>query len=743
MRKLMWFSVGFAASCALAVYGDLGKWLWLAALVCFLCAAVMVALGRGKRPAVALLGAAVAVCWCLAFEVWILETPRQFDGQESCVSITASDYTWETDYGVSGDGEVELDGRRYQVRFYLDEGMALAPGDRVEGAFSLRYTPGGLQKATYHRSNGVFLVVYPESDLTVTRAESTPWQYYPAVLRNEISRIVARIFPEDTLAFAKGLLLGDTSGFTYEQDTDFKTAGIRHVVAVSGLHVSILFSLIYFVTGKRRGLSVLLGIPVLILFAAMTGFTPSVNRACIMQGLMLLAMVVQKEYDPLTALATAVLVMLAVNPMAVTSVSLQLSAGCSLGILLFSGKIREYLLHEKRLGRVPAKSPGGMLARWLAGSVSVTLGAMSLTMPLCAVYFGSISLIGIVTNLLTLWLISYIFYGIMAACALGAVWHTAGSAAAWLVAWPIRAVQWLCGVLSRVPLAAIYTCSIYVKLWVVFFYVLFVLFLKSKKKAVAAFILCAAMSLLVALGASWLEPRLDDYRVSVLDVGRGQCILVQSEGENFLIDCGGDHETAVADTVTQTLLSQGIRQLDGIILTHYDHDHAGSVPYLLERISVQKLYLPDIADDTQTRSVLSGSGPVHWVTAQQQITVGNTRLRLFPGKETKDENESSLCILFQAENCDILITGDRSMAGEWQLMQQLQLPKLEALVVGHHGAQTSTSKQLLRTAQPELAVISVGENPYGHPSEQVLQRLKAQGCRIWRTDEQGTLIIRG
>ena len=742
MRKLMWFCAGFAATCALSVYGNLGKWLLLAALLC-LFAAVLAALKKGKRAAVALMGAAVAACWCFAFELWILGTPRQYDGKETKVSITASDYTWETDYGVSGDGEAMLDGRCYQVRFYLDEGMSLAPGDRVEGTFRLRYTPGGAQEATYHRSDGVFLIAYPKGDIAVTRAESTPWQYYPAVLRNEILHIMERIFPADTLAFAKGLLLGDTSDLTYQQDSDFKTAGIRHVVAVSGLHVSILFSLVYFLTGKRRGLSAILGVPVLVLFAAMAGFTPSINRACIMQGLMLLAMVAQKEYDPLTALATAVLVMLGANPMAITSVSLQLSAGCTLGILLFSGKIREYLLHEKRLGKLPTRTPASAFVRWFAGSVSVTVGAMGLTMPLCAVYFGSISLIGIVTNLLTLWLITYIFYGVMAACILGALWPAAGAGAAWLVAWGIRAVQWLCSVFSQIPLAAIHTCSIYVTLWLIFFYVLFVLFLRSRKKPVVAFALCAVISLVAALGASWLEPRLDDYRVSVLDVGSGQCILVQSEGENFLIDCGGDDEEAVAEEVSQTLLSQGVWQLDGIILTHYDHDHAGAVPNLLTRMSVGKLYLPDIADDTQIRATLSASAPVCWIDQEQEIAVGNTRLHLFPGEDGKDENESSLCILFQAENCDILITGDRSTAGEWKLLQQTQLPKLEVLVVGHHGAATATSRQLLNTAQPELAVISVGENPYGHPSEQVLQRLEEHGCRIWRTDQQGTLIIRG
>jgi competence protein ComEC len=147
---------------------------------------------------------------------------------------------------------------------------------------------------------------------------------------------VESAFPADTAAFAKALLLGDSSGLNYELDTAFKLSGIRHIIAVSGLHVSILFSLMYILAGKRKVLTALLGIPVLFLFAAVAGFSPSIVRACVMQVLMIVAMLLDKEYDPPTALSFAVLLMLAVNPSAVTSVSLQLSVGCMMGIFMFS-----------------------------------------------------------------------------------------------------------------------------------------------------------------------------------------------------------------------------------------------------------------------------------------------------------------------------------------------------------------------------------------------------------------------
>ena len=155
--------------------------------------------------------------------------------------------------------------------------------------------------------------------------EEIPWRYLPAVWRQKLLERINDIFSDDTSAFSSALLLGDRTGIDYELDTAFKVSGISHVIAVSGLHVSILFGLVYTLTSKRRVLSCAVGIPILILFAAIVGFTPSITRACIMQSLMLIALMLDKEYDPPTALAFAVLTMLVWNPMTVLSVSFQLS----------------------------------------------------------------------------------------------------------------------------------------------------------------------------------------------------------------------------------------------------------------------------------------------------------------------------------------------------------------------------------------------------------------------------------
>lgn len=749
MRKLMWFTIGFTAACALGVYLVSGNWLLLLA-VCSLVCALAVYLVKSKWGRIAmltLLGCGIGFLWLWGYDWLYLSDARAYDGKTIETTIEASDYSCETAYGVAAEGKLELEGKSYHVRFYLNEGQTLSPGDQVTGSFRLRFTVKGEQKDSYYYpSEGVFLLAYSTDEAGVVHGEKVPAQYFAASLRQKIFHLLNQVFPEDTAGFARALLLGDTSRLTYAQDTALQTSGIRHVVAVSGLHVSILFSLVYMASGKRRGLTAAVGIPVLVIFAAVAGLSPSIIRACIMQILMLLALLLNKEYDPPTALAFAVLAMLAGNPMTVTSVSFQLSVGCMVGIFLFSGKINQFLLKEKWLGTAKGKTVKARLKRWIAGTVSVTLSSMVTTTPLCAVYFGTVSLVGILTNLLTLWVVSFIFYGIMASCALGAVFLPAGKAVGWLVSWLIRYVLGAARLLSAFPFAAVYTCSTYTVVWLVFCYVLLAVFLLGKGKHPALFAGCLAVSLCVAVAAAWIEPLLPVFRLTVVDVGQGQCLLLQTGDRCYVVDCGGDSGENAADQAARLLLSQGITHIDALILTHYDEDHVGGAEYLLSRVPADTLYLPDTLDESGVREALSDvyTDRIVWVEPDTVTSIEEGLITIYAAAEGQTDNESSLCVLFQPGNYDILITGDRTTAGEAALLEQAALPELEILVAGHHGAGSSTGMELLGATTPAVVAISAGENNiYGHPNQETLDRLELLGCLVYRTDQEGHILLRG
>jgi competence protein ComEC len=432
--------------------------------------------------------------------------------------------------------------------------------------------------------------------------------------------------------------------------------------------------------------------------------------------------------------------MLFANPYCVSSVGLQLSAGCMCGIFLFSGKIQEWFLDSCRLGRFRGKAK--KFAAWFASCVAVTLSATLVTTPLCAFYFGTVSLISPLTNLLTLWVVTFIFYGIGLGCILALIWLPMGRVLGWIVSWPIRYVLQISKLAAGFPMSAVYTASIYIVIFLVFAYILLAVFMFMKRKRPVMLTCCLVICLCICLGASWIEPLCDDVRMTILDVGQGQSILLQSEGKTFLVDCGGDSDTAAADAAAEKLLSMGISRLDGLILTHYDRDHAGGAAYLLSRVRADALYLPHCIDTDGYSEPLQQMPQAVMVDDHMQIRFGAVTIKLITTDYGISNNESGLCVLFQRENCDILITGDRNIYGEKDLLRQIDLPDLEVLVVGHHGSKYSTSVELLEAGKPDIAIISVGENSYGHPTNEVLDRLTEFGCEVYRTDQQGTITFR-
>lgn len=721
MRKLMWFTLGFALACALCAY--MLPVAMLAGAVAGALLLAMLCFRASRRAALALLGCAVGFLWFSMYHSHYLSAAAALDGMTKDISVRITDYSRETSYGIAADGSLDIGGKTYQVCIYLDEREPLEPGNMVTGSFRFRLS------GDYQQGKGVFLTAYQSEEVPVSEGEQT-LRDYPAKLRRQIRMILENCFPEDTVAFAKALLLGDTSGLSYETDTDLKISGIRHVVAVSGLHVSILFALLSNVTFRKRYLMAILGCPLLFLFAAVAGFTPSVTRACIMSALMLLAQLFYKQYDGASALSFAALVMMIANPLVITSVGFQLSVASVAGIFLFEPGISKWMLSV--LGK-------GKIRNWFIASVSVTLSAMTLTTPLCAYYFGMVSLIGVVTNLLTLWVISVVFYGLIAVCLVSIVWMKAAQIMGKLVSISIRYVLFVAGKLADFPLAAVYTQSVYITAWLVFVYVLLLIFLVSRRRKPAVLSCCTMLGLCLALVASWAEPLMDEVRLTVLDVGQGQCLLFQSEGRTYMVDCGGEDDGEAADTAAETLLSQGISKLDGLILTHFDRDHAGGAGNLLSRIDTDLLILPPLANELSQKT----EGEVVYASKDLTISFGDTVINIFASTFPGTGNETSLCILFDTKKCDILVTGDRDAFGERSLLRNAAIPEVDVLIAGHHGSKNSTCEELLQVTRPELVLISVGaDNSYGHPAAETLERLENYGCTVYRTDKNGTIILR-
>ena len=737
MRRLLWLTLGFGLGCLVGCFLPQG---WN---ILFWCAfSLTAAAGAAVRwwkpariPAWLLLGLAFGSLWFGLFDTIRLQPLHRLDGVQSIFTVTVTSEPEKTQYGWVSDGKLTLAGKTRDVRLYLDEDCCPSLGEKLRGEFRLWCTaPGGSRATSFYQGKRVFLLAYQQGDLIASAGENTP-MLFAARFAGKLKRILEAAFPEDAAPFAKALLLGDTTDLGYRVDTALKNSGIRHVVSVSGLHVTMIYAVISTLLGKKRVLTALVCLPVMAFFAAMTGFSPSVVRACTMVCLMILAQLFLKEYDAPTALAASCLVMLISNPFVILSAGFQLSVACVVGIQLFSDSIRERICAALRGGR----KKNTRWEKWLSSGLAITLSTMSMVVPLSAWYFGTVSLSGLLTNLLTQWLITVLFCGILITGLLGLVWSGGAAVLGWLLAWPIRLVLWVAGTIAALPFSVVYTQSPYITLWLLFVYILLGVLIARKGKDILRTLCYGILGLCLALSISWLEPKLDHCRVTVLDVGQGQCILLQSEGKNWLVDCGGDRADTTANKAAALLLQQGITRLDGVILTHFDADHSNGLDALLSRVDTELLFLPAMVNDF---TVPPTEGEVLWVDQELEVSWGTTIIRIYPPFYSGYSNENSLCILFDTEKCDILITGDRSGFGERMLLRNAALPKVDVLIAGHHGASDSAEAELLTAVRPETVLISVGENYYGHPSPALLARLEDFGCTVYRTDLQGTIIYR-
>lgn len=736
MRAVVFVTAGFASGLGLMLYLD--SWLLRGLGLVILLGLCLVLGDRSaliQRVLISLAGCILGILWLTGYQARYLSVVAPLDGTAAHCVIRAEDYSRETAYGLALDGTLKLNGRSYRVAAYLDGTDGFSPGDTVEGDFRLSLTTDeGENPSSYYPGKGIFLRAYQKGEIT-RRAGERNLSNLPARLRHHIGLVLDRYLSGDCAAFARALLLGDTSKLSYALDTRLKVTGIRHVAAVSGLHISIFFAIVCTMTFRKRYLTAVFGLPLLLLFAAVAGFTPSVNRACIMCGLMVLAQLFSREYDGPTALAFSALVLLVQNPYVISSVSFQLSVASVAGIFAAAPGIQSYFARFLPKG----KSRKSRFLQAAASGLSVSLSSQVFTLPLCAYYFGAVSLVGILTNLLVLWIIAPIFWGLIVLCLCGSFSPWLAGIVGFLVSVPIRYVLLVVRLLAACPLAAVYTKSPYIVAWLVLVYVVLGLFLLAGKRRPGLYACCCTLGLCAALIAAWWEPLTSDMSFTMLDVGQGQCLLLRSGSQIYVVDCGGDSDTKTADIAAETLLSRGFSHVDGLILTHLDRDHAGAAENFLSRIQTGFVILPNTAE---TLEVPAGTESVY---ASQELSIGGEKgiLRIFPPVYAADHNEMSLCVLFDTEKCDILITGDRNGFGERSLLRNAEIPEADILVAGHHGAKNSTCQELLEAVRPEIVCISAGEgNPYGHPAPELLKRLTDFGCAVYRTDQNGTITIR-
>ena len=665
------------------------------------------------------------------------------DTERSAVTMTLCEYPEATEYGAKVTVWLEGLTPGKAVYYGSEALLGLEPGNTVtcDVSFGSARSVRGEDIRSF-TAKGVFLLCYRRGEETVETGSAGSLRWLPQRTARAMSERIDKIFSQDSAPFLTAILTGDRSGIPQKAGDDLSEVGLYHLLAISGMHCAYLMELLYLILGRhRRRLTAFLGLPLLLFYALLSGASPSVLRACVMLSFLLFAPLFGRERDSLTAIFAALLLILLANPFAAASVSLQLSFAAIGGILWVTPKLSDWLGKGRDLGAA---------GRFLSGSVSVSLGAMVFTTPLCAVYFNSLTLISPVSNLLCLWCVGLIFCGGLLAVALSFLWLPLGPVLAFLPGLLVRYLLWMAGLLARIPYHALYFSNPYLKYWLGLLYLLFGIAWLSREKGKRKWLLSAGLSaacLLYAVYLGSLRYAYGSLNAEILDVGQGQSVILSSQGDFALTDCGSLNRWKDAGGIAaEALQSAGCRQLRYLLLTHYDYDHVSGVQGLLERVGAETLLCPPDGGDTDAQAAILAAAEAHgaevrFITEETTLPLGEATLTVYPPLGDDSSNERGLVYLVSAGNYDLLITGDIDAEMEQRLIERYDLPDIEALVVGHHGSKYSTSAELLDALRPETAFISVGSNSYGHPSDQAMERLAERDITIYRTDLQGDLRL--
>lgn len=597
----------------------------------------------------------------------------------------------------------------------------------------------------YYNSRNIYIIATAKSEIAVID-EAFTLRIIPALVRRTVAAAIERVFPEDIAPFMKALMVGDRS--EYNKDISLKTtmsyAGFAHMIAVSGMHVAFLVGVIELIMGKSRFASIICTVLVW-LFVFATGAPLSAVRAGVMQTMLLAAPILKRENDPITSLFTALALILAINPFAAKSVSLQLSFSAMAGILCFGER-----LFTVMSGAIKSKRLRSLLSYPIAAAAS-SLAVMAFTAPISAAVFGYLSLLTPISSVLCMWAVSVCFCGGYASCLLS-VLPFAGRAAAWIVSWFARYIFFIARAACDMPLSVIFFENRLNVAWLILTYALIIWAAAGGKRRTRRMIialLTSALTLSAALYIPYRSYREDGATFAAVNVGQGQSIVVMSGDRTVLVDCGATGARRNAgETAASYLKSRGRGSINLLLLTHLHADHTNGVTALMELVHVDMLVLSEDCDDADgtLEDILECAArhgtEVIYLSEDTDFSCGGITGTLFAPISDVDENERCLTSKISVGEYDMIVTADVSSAAEKALIEQHELSDFELLIVGHHGSKYSSCVEFLTSIGADTAVISVGYNTYGHPTEEVLERLADCGYNVYRTDIDGTVEIR-
>lgn len=548
------------------------------------------------------------------------------------------------------------------------------------------------------------------------------------------------------------MFLGEKGEAPEDIKMQYQRLGIGHLLCVSGMHISLIGMGLYQITlrlTRYKKLSCCLGMAGSVVYGLMTGFGVSAQRAVLMLCISFFAILVGRAYDMLSAACLSMVLLLAVRPYDIKSCGFLLSFGAVLGIAALYPMWRGWLANWER----PKMGFLQRLLLYVADMMGLSVSIQLVTFPILLHFYFEYPAYSLILNLFVLPLMSLLAGVSMLSAIMGLLWKPAGIFLAGGASAILMLYERLCGWFDQLPGSRLILGrpqEAYL-LWYYGILILTMCFFYWKQKA--SVLLLAGMIALVPI-----QPRRRGLQITVLDVGQGDGIFLETEdGFCAMIDGGSSSRKSLGKYVLGPFLrSRGIDRLDAVFLSHLDEDHYNGILELLEEpdfgIQICHLYITDAELEDEAflpwRRLLQKAGvPASVFSAGDVLRERKGKLAIrchypIPGKKWEDRNEVSMVCSVLYEDFSMLFTGDIG-AAEKEACVHLPVKGYTVLKVGHHGSKNSTSEDFLQRVVPRISVVSAGRNNrYGHPHPDTLQRLEQYRSQIYRTDLCGAIELR-
>ncbi len=628
--------------------------------------------------------------------------------------------------------------------------------------FTKASNPGQFDEQLYYRIENIDFKVFADQ-ITIIDSGYSNYREGLRQWKNRLIRVYDSILEEKEAGVLVAMLLGEKYLLDDELKELYQNGGISHILAISGLHVSLIGLGIFRLLKQCRlplQVSTILTIAFLYSYGVLTNFSVSTNRSVVMMVVLLLANLLGRTYDILSALALSALLILLQNPLQLFSVGFLLSYCAVLGIsLLYPG--------FKRI--LPYKSK-------VLDSVLVSTSATLATTPAVLYFYYQFPTYGILVNLLILPFITILTISSLLAGVAGLLWLPLGT---FLIGGPnyiLKLYEGVCRINALLP-GSLITIGRPAEVAILISMGMFLLFaIRSKLSTKKIQLLYPVVGFLLL----FLPHNQKGLEVTMLDVGQGEAIYMEYAGTNYLID-GGSADIRKVGTyrLLPFLKYRGKDRIDYAIMTHSDEDHRSGLEELLEeeRIEIGRLILPKLTEKDENYIAMEKLArekgiAISYLKEGDQLRspwgkedcFSNRRsgekdlsivcLHPSPDEAYPDTNSYSMVLSVSYGSFDLLLTGDIPMEGEESIVRKLKedyyhkqyqiTPAIDydVLKVAHHGSKYSTGVELLDLIQPELSIISCSyQNKYGHPHKELLERLRQVESEILITYKSGAITI--